>query len=183
MKRVFEDAESADGTAVPAGYCHDIVWDAETYEAMLAVLDPDEFTELEDVEADPDQYCCETPDGIPLEPLEAATLTFVEAMRRVVVGAASTTIDLGRARRFTGSARKAAQLSARHCCWPGCAVPTSQCEIDHSVEHSKGGLTNPGNGAPFCGRHNRIKQKGFTTRRDPTGAWHTHRPDGTEIPQ
>ena len=55
------------------------------------------------------------------------------------------------------------------------------CEIDHSIAYAKGGLTNPANGTPLSGRHNRYKQKGFTTWRDPTGTCHTHRPDGTEI--
>ena len=69
------------------------------------------------------------------------------------------------------------------CIWPGCWVPTTQCEADHIRPHAAGGATVPGNGAPLCGRHNRWKQKGFTTRRDPnTGRWRTNRPDGTEIP-
>jgi hypothetical protein len=33
----------------------------------------------------------------------------------------------------------------------------------------------------LCARHNRWKQHGYRTWRDPTGHWHTHRPDGTEI--
>jgi len=33
-----------------------------------------------------------------------------------------------------------------------------------------------------CARHNRWKQqRGFRTQRDPTGRWHTYRPDGSEI--
>ena len=40
----------------------------------------------------------------------------------------------------------------------------------------------PDNGGPACARHNRWKQQhGFRTWRDPTGQWHTYRPDGTEI--
>ncbi|MCU1354766.1 MAG: endonuclease, partial [Acidimicrobiales bacterium] len=44
-----------------------------------------------------------------------------------------------------------------------------------------GGETNPHNGGPACGRHNRYKQHGYTVHRDPDGPWHTYRPDGTEI--
>jgi hypothetical protein len=33
----------------------------------------------------------------------------------------------------------------------------------------------------MCGRHNHFKQRGYRTWRDPTGQWHTYRPDGTEI--
>ena len=179
--QICQDAAAADSSCVPPGFCHDIIWDAETYEAMLAVLDPNQPDTLTDIDVDSDGFCCETLDGVPLEPLEAAAGSFVDKMRRVVVDAAGTVIDLGRARCFTGSARKAAQLSSRRCCWPGCGVPTSQCQIDHTIDHAKGGLTNPANGAPFCGRHNRQKQQGFTARRDPTGTWHIHRPDQTEI--
>jgi hypothetical protein len=34
---------------------------------------------------------------------------------------------------------------------------------------------------PLCARHNRFKSRGYRYWRDTTGAWHTHRPDGTEI--
>ncbi len=44
-----------------------------------------------------------------------------------------------------------------------------------------GGTTNPHNAGPACGKHNRHTQAGYTVWRDPTGRWHTHRPDGTEI--
>ena len=54
-------------------------------------------------------------------------------------------------------------------------------DIDHTHDHAKGGRTHPGNGGPFCGRHNRLKQKGFAVWRDPAGEWHVARPDGTEI--
>jgi 5-methylcytosine-specific restriction endonuclease McrA len=60
-------------------------------------------------------------------------------------------------------------------------TPVTGCEIDHLHPHSQGGVTDQANGAPLCGRHNRWKQKGYTTWRDPTGTWHTHRPNGTEI--
>jgi hypothetical protein len=33
----------------------------------------------------------------------------------------------------------------------------------------------------MCPRHNRFKNRGYRTIRDPHGHWHTYRPDGTEI--
>ncbi|MEZ5243478.1 MAG: HNH endonuclease signature motif containing protein [Acidimicrobiales bacterium] len=104
-----------------------------------------------------------------------------EIYTRYIADAGGVVIDLGRARCFTGGARLAVKLSERHCPWPGCSVPTSQCEIDHTTDHAQGGRTDPGNGGPFCGRHNRHKQKGFAFWRDPTGEWHVYWPDGTEI--
>ena len=174
--QVFQDAAAADGSAVPPDFCHDIVWSAEAYEEMLRRLDGQPALNL-----GADEYRCETINGTPLEPTEAAAASLVHRMRRVVVDAAGVVIDLGRARRFTGSARKAVQLSTAHCPWPGCNVPATLCEIDHTVDHARGGRTDPGNGGPFCGRHNRWKQKRFTVWRDPTGEWHVYRPDGSEI--
>ncbi len=44
-----------------------------------------------------------------------------------------------------------------------------------------GGSTNPGNGAPLCGRHNRTKEQGYRNVRDQLGDLHVYRPDGSEI--
>ncbi|MEO0493694.1 MAG: DUF222 domain-containing protein [Actinomycetota bacterium] len=49
--QVFQDAASADTSCVPPDFCHDIVWNADTYETMLrrlegepvAPLDPETF--------------------------------------------------------------------------------------------------------------------------------------------
>jgi len=174
--KIFQDAAGSGAGTVPVDFVHNIVWGEGTFEEMARRLSGAAPRPL-----DPASYKCETIDGVPLEPIEAAANALVQKFRRVVVDAAGVVIDLGRARTFTGGARLAAQLSANHCPWPGCAVPATRCEIDHTHEHAKGGRTNPGNGAPFCGRHNRWKQKGFSVWRDPTGEWHVYRPDGTEI--
>ncbi len=174
--KVFQDAAGSGAGTVPVDFVHNIVWGEETFEEMVRRLDGAVPRAI-----DADTYRCETIDGVPLEPTEAAAHALLGKFRRVVVDAAGVVIDLGRSRTFTGGARLAAQLSARHCPWPGCAVPSTRCEIDHPHEHAKGGRTNPGNGAPFCGRHNRWKQKGFSVWRDAAGGWHVYRPDGTEI--
>ena len=49
---------------------------------------------------------------------------------------ASTVIDLGRKRRFTGNARHALLLRDRHCAWAGCTVPARHTQGDHTLEHS-----------------------------------------------
>jgi len=174
--QVFQDAAKANDSACGVDFVHNIVWNESTFEEALRRLAGEEAQRLDAAEV-----VCRTLDGVRLEPVEAAANALVSKMRRVVVDAAGVVIDLGRARFFTGGARLAAQLSDSHCPWPGCSVPTSRCEIDHSIDHADGGLTNPGNGGPFCGKHNRHKQKGFTVWRDPSGEWHVHRPDGSEI--
>lgn len=173
--QIFQEAAAAPGSACPE-IVHNVVWDAETFTELArrfagGVPDPLDST----------TSVCRTLDGAALDPSEAFASAFVDRLRRVVVDAAGVVIDLGRARRFTGGARLAVQLADSHCPWPGCDVPTSACEIDHSVEHARGGDTHPHNGGPFCGRHNRHKQKGFAVWRDPAGVWHTYRPDGSEI--
>jgi len=136
-----------------------------------------------DLWCDPDTYRCSTLDGIPLEPVEQFFSSLANEIRRVIVNTKGVVIDLGRkARLFTGSARHAAQLQSHHCIWPGCDHPTTRCEVDHLHEYNNGGPTNPANGAPLCGFHNRWKQKGFSVTRDPvSGGWSTYRPDGGVI--
>ena len=175
--QIFQDAASTPPGSGAPRFVHNIVWDAESFEQMVRELDNRRRQPL-----DIDTHRCSTIDGVALAPTEAIMNSLVNEIRRVVVDAAGTVIDLGHARAFTGSARVAAQLQATKCSWTGCVVRTSRCEIDHTHPHGQGGRTNPGNGAPLCGRHNRWKQKGFKVWRDPTGTWHTYRPDGTEIP-
>ncbi len=173
--QIFQDASANPASACPE-IVHNIVWDAATMEELARRFGGQQPRPL-----DPTTSVCRTLDGVALDPSEAFASVLVDKLRRVVVDAAGVVIDLGRARRFTGGARLAVQISDSHCPWPGCEVPTSVCEIDHSVDHARGGETHPHNGGPFCGRHNRHKQKGFAVWRDPSGVWHTYRPDGSEV--
>lgn len=174
--QVFQDAAGSGAGTVPVDFVHNVVWDHATFGEMVRRLSGETPRPL-----DPETYRCETIDGIPLEPVEAAANALLAKFRRVVVDSAGVVLDLGRARTFTGGARLAVQLADGHCPWPGCEVRSSRCEIDHSFEHARGGATRPDNGGTFCGRHNRWKQKGFSVWRDPAGEWHVYRPDGSEI--
>lgn len=180
--QIFQDAAACEPGAIPPGFLHNIVWDAETFENMVAQLDESVDGEDHPPSTDPETMRCETIDGIELEPVEAMVNATVSAVRRVVVDAKGVTIDLGQARLFTGNARHAVRLSDSCCVWPGCEVPASRCEIDHLREHARGGRTNPENGAVMCGKHNRWKQGGYAVHRDQAGNWHTYRPSGEEIP-
>lgn len=130
-------------------------------------------------------FRCGTIDGRPLDPTEVAVATLVGHIRRVVTGADGVVLDAGRKDRcFTGARQLAVRLSSTTCVWTACDVPSSECQCDH-LDPFNGpgrGRTNPGNGAPECGRHNRFKEQGgFTVVRDQHGRWHVYRPDGTEI--
>jgi hypothetical protein len=126
---------------------------------------------------------CSSLDGRPVDAREAVAAALVGQVRRVVVGADGVVIDLGRRRRlFTGAAQLAVRLSSIHCYWPGCNVIVTRCQTDHLIPWADhGGSTNPRNGGPACGKHNRLKEHGYTVHRDHTGAWHITRPDGTQI--
>ena len=127
----------------------------------------------------------ETIDGHPLHPSEIVAVALVRHVRRVVVGRTGIVLDMGRRERlFRGARRTAIQLTNHTCRWPGCCVPVSHCQSDHldGWASPTRGPTNPENGAPYCGYHNRLKEQGFTVVRDERGRWHTYRPDGTEIP-
>ncbi|MGI8755370.1 MAG: HNH endonuclease signature motif containing protein [Acidimicrobiales bacterium] len=127
---------------------------------------------------------CSTLDGHPVEAREAVAQALIGHIRRVVVGADGVVIDLGRLRRtHTGSAQLAVRLSSMFCYWPGCNVRVTDCQTDHLTPWARhGGRTDPGNGAPCCGRHNRFKEHGHTVRRGGDGRMHVYRPDGTELP-
>lgn len=134
--------------------------------------------------AEPDAFRCETLDGFRIDPTEATFAALLGTVRRAVYGADGVILDLGRSvRLFAGLRQLAVRLSGRHCGFPGCEVPASQCQSDHLVGFNGPGKgrTSPENGAPTCGRHNRMKEQGFTVRRDPDGTLAVHRPDGTRI--
>ena len=174
--QVFQDAAANPDGAVPVNFVHNIVWDARGYEEMLRRLSGAEATPLDFA-----GFRCSTIDGVAVDPSEAAANSLVESMRRVVVGASGVVIDQGRARAFTANARLAVLIADDHCTHPGCWIPASQCQIDHTRPYASGGTTTPANGGPRCGHHNRHKERGYTVWRDPAGMWHTIRPDGTEI--
>jgi hypothetical protein len=126
---------------------------------------------------------CETTSGILLDPDDVIAAALAGHVRRVVFDSAGVVTDLGRKRRlFTGVAREAVLLQSGRCIWPGCSLPSGRCQADHVDEWvARVGPTRPDNGAPLCARHNRWKNRGFRTRRDDDGNWHTYRADGTEI--
>ena len=129
-------------------------------------------------------FRCDTLDGTPVDPASATASALLGHVRRVVVGADGVVVDLGRrSRLFTGARRLAVLIGETTCYWPGCNAPVTHCQADH-LEGFHGrtrGPTDPRNGGPACGFHNRLKEHGFTVHRDERGHWHIHRPDGTEI--
>ena len=160
-----------------------VMIDQATFERELAKLTGTRPEPIEPLLAlDPHRFC-HTADGVPLHPGEVVARALTDYVRRVVLDSAGTVTDLGRKQRlFRGSARDAAMFQALACYWKGCWIPASKCQIDHLDPWHHEGRTNPGNGAPGCGHHNRLKERGFHAWRDPDGRWRILRPDGTEVP-
>lgn len=133
----------------------------------------------------PAGFRSETLDGHPLDPREVMVAAMNHHLRRVVIGADSVVVDMGRRTRLhTGPRQTAVRLSAHTCIWPACEMPVTRCQSDHMTEFNgpKRGPTNPVNAAPLCGHHNRLKTaEGYTITRDRWGRYHLHRPDGTAM--
>jgi len=87
------------------------------------------------------------------------------------------------------TSRQERQVEARHptCIFPGCRMPATASDLDHTRPYSEGGLTTPDNLAPLCRHDHRIKHNaGWTYQRQPDNShqWttklgHTYTTSGT----
>lgn len=174
---IFERAAAASPDARVAEPLVELVVDVHTVDALL-----NGRPTLPTAPPDPRRRRCETVDGVPVRPADVASAIWWGRIRKVVVDDAGVPIAMGRRQRlFTGAAREAVMLQATRCVAAGCDVPLRRCQADHLRDWQHDGHTDPSNGAPLCGRHNRLKNSGYRIRRDPAGDWHTYRPDGSEI--
>ncbi|WP_028656916.1 HNH endonuclease signature motif containing protein [Nocardioides sp. J54] len=83
------------------------------------------------------------------------------------------------------------QLRDHTCRFPSCTTPAQRCDLDHAIEHNKGGPTCPCNLVPLCRRHHRAKTHGTWTYRvlrpshylwtSPNGARFLVTPAGTDV--
>ena len=183
LAAIFERAASVDPSAKDPEPVVNILIDQAVYEAQLTAMANGEPVLFD--ATDLAHQRCQTTTGVPLDPADAVTASLVGHVRRVVHDGDGQIINLGhRSRVFSCGARQAAVLQAAldgdgRCLWPGCGL--RRCQVDHSDEWHRGGMTDVGNAGPLCARHNRWKTRGYRCWRDPTGVWHTYRPDGTEI--
>jgi hypothetical protein len=75
-------------------------------------------------------------------------------------------------RQPTAQQRRRIQTRDRACVFPGCRMPSRQCDIDHSVAVADGGVTCDCNLAPLCRHDHRIKhQHGWIYHKLPDGQW------------
>ncbi|MGH3913741.1 MAG: DUF222 domain-containing protein [Pseudonocardiaceae bacterium] len=63
--------------------------------------------------------------------------------------------------RFAGAAlRRHVQVRDRYCVMIGCRCPAHQADLDHTVDHSRGGATTEANSGPLCKHDHRVKHEG-----------------------
>jgi hypothetical protein len=108
----------------------------------------------------PDERTCRLADGTILAPSQALSLGLAGEVRRLVLDPDGVPLDYGQSRRFfTGDPRTAIELAFPYCTdKAGCDVTSHRCQIDHIVPFTDLGPTNPTNGRPLCGPHNRHKE-------------------------
>jgi hypothetical protein len=185
LTRIFADAAAREpGSTAPEPVVnlhvdHHTAIDLLTEAGLLPERARDPFEHPEPLVTD---RRCHTDDGDPVDPHTVLRLMLEHYVRFVILDHAGVPTTWGHRRRlFTGKARQAVMSLSTRCTHPGCRVRARRSHADHTVEHARGGPTVPANGGPRCRRHNEIKNHGYTVWRDQLGAWHTYRPDGTEI--
>jgi hypothetical protein len=81
-------------------------------------------------------------------------------VERVVFDGPDRIKNVGVRRRiFSGATRRAVEVRDRECFDEFCDVPAEDCEIDHLVPWSLGGLTVDDNGRPACRYHHRRRHR------------------------
>lgn len=159
-------------------------WDSFQDIAVEAELLPERNVDpFEDPAPHVAELFSRTTNGTPVDQRTVLQVLLAGYVRWMIHNDEGEVIHCGRTKRlFEGAARDAVQSLFPRCTAPGCRVPTTRSEVDHRVEYSKGGATDPDNGGPGCKRHNLLRHnRQFTVTRDRLGNWHTYRPDGTEI--
>jgi hypothetical protein len=92
--------------------------------------------------------------GGPIAAETARRLGCDAAVSRVVFGADSAVLDVGRATRVPATAtRRAVQVRDRGCVWPGCHRPASWGEVHHLRHWAQGGSTDLDNLVTICRAH------------------------------
>jgi hypothetical protein len=73
-------------------------------------------------------------------------------------------------RRPTTTQRRQVETRDRHCVFPGCRMPASDCDLDHTTTWAEGGPTTPDNLTSLCRSDHRLKHNGWTYKKLPNGA-------------
>jgi hypothetical protein len=109
--------------------------------------------------------------GGPVAAETARRLGCDASVTRVVFGAESAVLDVGRATRVPATAtRRAVQVRDRGCVWPGCHRPASWGEVHHLRHWAQGGSTDLDNLVTICRVHHwRVHEGGWRLIRTDEG--------------
>jgi hypothetical protein len=138
---------------------HDALVEMAT-RAMTAPLDGKRPAPLVTVMVDFETFAgrvCELAAGTVIAPGAVAELLGSDEtlIQRVVADGANRVRDISSARSFRGTLRRVLEILHRRCGHGTCFVPANQCQGDHILGWSNGGLTTQDNGRLGCGAHNR----------------------------
>ncbi len=91
--------------------------------------------------------------------------------RYTITDTDGTILDVGlMPRRPSAALKRLVQAQHRTCVFPGCRMPSTGCDLDHTVAVKDGGPTTDNNLAPLCRHHHRAKhQAPWKPRRLPKG--------------
>lgn len=117
----------------------------------------------------------------PIDPDTAASIAATaDVWERVAVSAAGEVLTVDRYRP-TPQMRRLLAARDLHCRAPGCRVPASRCDIDHTVDAATGGPTRTDNLAHLCRGHHTVKHHtGWTVTQEPGGIMRWRSPTGRE---
>jgi hypothetical protein len=73
-------------------------------------------------------------------------------------------------RRPTASQRRHVETRDASCVFPGCRMPATDCDLDHTTTWAENGPTTPGNLASLCRRDHRLRHNGWTYKNLANGA-------------
>ncbi len=181
LQAIFRKSVTAPADGRMPATLVNVIVDQRTHEEGLAahglVPFPDDLPDV-----DFSKRRCETDTGITLLPDDVVRASLQGHVRRVVMNSAGVVIEMGRRQRlFTGAARDAAKLMATHCDHPGCGVAVTFAQVDHVIEWSENGTTDPENSSIACDRHNPTKHLHYKVKRTSRGYVIYHRRDGSPM--
>jgi hypothetical protein len=76
-------------------------------------------------------------------------------------------------RRPTATQRRAVETRDNHCIFPGCRMPGTDCDLDHTTTWAENGPTTPNNLTTLCRPHHLLRHNGwnYTTHPNNTNQW------------
>ena len=72
-------------------------------------------------------------------------------------------------RRPTASQRRQVETRDRTCVFPGCRMPATDCDLDHTTTWAENGTTTPHNLVSLCRTDHRLRHNGWTYKELPNG--------------